>query len=535
MFPPPSRRLLSAPFLLGALSASLLPGSPARAQELPWLGKGQVSLDFSPRYWGWDSRYGHRVGPSGEVVEETELLASDLTRNPLGSVTLPYLRELESNLQKAMEDGSYRVRLGASQAILYQSHLAFSFRLEAGITDWLTVGAAVPLVRTRTEMDFALAANDQNADVGISPTVSSPSAVSRFIGDFEDALDPALEASPQDQTLLEARRFLDALSAAYWHGSVFPVDGSPAGAHLQARLDDLRTRLEGLGLVGVPQLLPLAGGYISEEDFAAFMAASRGMEALPLADYTRPWSVGDMEITASALLLQNTKEVDSTGNRPSFRYQVGVGAVLRLGTGNQAFPNQLLAVDPADGQMDVEGSVFARAELGDRFGAWGRLRYGIQREGETSRRITDPDGVLPNWGRTAPLYWTPGNYLDLEVNPWFYFTAEMAFGLRYHLWAKGEDRHVLQPLDPEVLALLNYPDPALLDLETKETLHEIGFSATYSTREAHGRGAARIPLVVRAFYFHPVMGSGGQTPKGNRLQVGLTLYRRLWGGGDSAP
>jgi hypothetical protein len=106
----------------------------------------------------------------------------------------------------------------------------------------------------------------------------------------------------------------------------------------------------------------------------------------------------------------------------------------------------------------------------------------------------------------------------------------MSFALRYHFWGKGEDKHVLQDIDPEILDLLNYPDPALLNLETEEQLHEVGFGASYTTVDANRRGEARFPVIIRALYFHPFMGSGGQTPKGARLQVGLTLYRTIWGG-----
>ena len=522
-------------FLLGlALGSILLPavgwGGELSAQELPWLGKGQARLDFAPKYWFWDTRYGYRVGPSGGIIEEDELLSMDLAKDPLGSETLPYLIDLESNLGQAMGDEGFRVRLGASQAILAKSHLTFPFLLEVGVTDWLTVGAMVPMVRTRTEMDFILNGNAENADVGLSPLVTMPSAVNGFLGNFEDVLSGALEASPEDPTLLEAWAYLDAIRKAYQQGTLFPVEGSEAGGLLQARLDDLRSQLDGMGIVGVPTTVPLSEGYMTEAEFGEFLGTRRGMDALPLEDFTSPWALGDVEITASALLLRGSREPDSLGNGMASRYQLGVGGLVRLGTGEPAVPYRFFSVDPAQGQMDVEGSVFGRAEIGDRFGGWGHFRYGFQLEGEATRRITDPDGVLPNWRRTAPLRWTPGNYMDLELSPWFNFTPEMTFGVRYHFWHKGQDEYALQDMDPEAAALLNYPDPALLNLETEQTLQEVGISATYSTRAANDRGEARFPVLIRATYFRPISGSGGQTPKGSRLQVGLTLFRSIWGG-----
>ena len=511
------------------LSSGLGTLNPVLAQELPWLGKGKVRLDFAPDFLSWDSRFGSGVGPSGALLEEVEPLSVDLTADPLGSETIPSLGVLESYLQEALQDGGYRVRVGASQAIVSQSHLTFPFRMEVGVTDWLTIGGMVPLVRPRTEMDFILDADSLNADVGLSPQITDGGVVGRFVNDFGGILDAALEVNPSDATLLDARAYLDALAQAYAHSSLFPVVGSAAGNLLQGRLDGFRAQLEAMGISGVPGEVPLAEEYLNEESFGEFLATRRGMEAMPLEDFTTPWALGDVEITASAKVLQRGFLADSLGERSSLRYQVGVGALVRLGTGSQADPNRFLDLDPADGQMDLEGSVFGLLEMGDRFGGWGLLRYGIQMEGEVLRRIASPDQTLPNWLRLAPLKWTPGNYLEMELNPQVCLTPDMTFGVRYHLWHKGEDSYFLQDIDPEILAQLNYPDPALLNQETEQTLHEVGLSATYSTLAANERGETPIPLMIRATYFHPLMGSGGQTPKGGRIQVGLTLYRTLWG------
>ena len=133
------RRLL-APVLF--LAAPILGGSGfgLKAQELPWLEGGRVRLDFAPSFWTWASRYG--VGPSGEdLVEE---LGLDLTSGALGSQALPDLVDLEASLAEALGDASYAVNLGVSQAFIDQSRLVFPFRLDIGITDWLTVGAMAP-------------------------------------------------------------------------------------------------------------------------------------------------------------------------------------------------------------------------------------------------------------------------------------------------------------------------------------------------------------------------------------------------------
>jgi len=486
--------------------------------------KGRIRLDFAPSFWAWDSRFGYRLEGS-EVIEEVEPLGMDLIANPLGHDVLPYLTSLEKSLSEALQQQDYRVRLGASQAIMDQSRLVFPFRLELGLTDWFTVGAMVPLVRTRTEASFTLDADSLLADVGPVPSTGS------FLSTFKAVLDNAEASHPGDPVVIQARTYLDALSAAYDHDSVFPVAGSSTGAQLQARLDEIRAALEAGGITGVPETVPLAEDYLDEDGFSSLLT-SPAMGAYPLENWTHPFSLGDVEITAAARLLHYGFQPDSLGELPFFRLQLGVGGMVRLGTGGQGDPNRFFDLDPADGQMDLEGSVFGLVELGTRLGAWAHLRYGVQQEGDVLRRIAGPEEILPPLSRLALLNRTPGNYMDFRVNPRFYFTPEMTFGIRYHFWFKGEDHHSLPPADPETPVLVSYPAPEYLNYETREILQEVGFSATYSSLAANASGEALFPVVVRFTYMVPFRGAGGQTPKGARFEAGVSVYRRLWGSGQ---
>jgi hypothetical protein len=283
-----------------------------------------------------------------------------------------------------------------------------------------------------------------------------------------------------------------------------------------------------MGVTGVPETVPLASGYLSTEEFQEFLGG-QFMRSFPLEDWTTLWRLGDVELTASARLLRRGFEADSLGHRPTLRFQVGAGVLLRLGTGQRDDFNRFLDLSPADGQTDLEGNVFGMVELGDHFGAWGRVRYGIQTEGEIFQRIAAPSEVLPSWERLAPLKWTPGNYLEAEINPRFFLTPAMSFGVRYRLWSKGADSYALGSLDPEVLESRNYPPAEIMNQETEQDLQEIGFSATFSTVEAYGRGEASLPVQVRAAFLTPLTGGGGQTPKGGRFEAGVSIFRTFWG------
>jgi hypothetical protein len=534
-----SRPRYILPFLtavvLPIVVAPLTSAEGLSAQELPWLRAGRVRLDFAPVFWGWDSRYGLRTEGS-QTIEEVELLASDLAQDPLGSSAIPHLRELETSLSDALMDPGYRLSLGVSQANLDQSRLTFPFRLELGVTDWLTLGAMVPFVRTRSEVYFALEADSITGDMGLTPNLLQAGAVTSFLDGFRTAIDSALVLEPGGETWSAAQSFLDALSAAYTHNSFFPALGSGTGARLQERVTTYVTALEALGISGVPSSIPLAETFLDAAAFQDFLAsASTGMRGWPLEDWTSLWALGDMEVTASARFLRGGFEPDSLGEVPFLRYQLGGGVLFRLGTGEQADPNRYVNVPLADGQADLEAGIFGMVQLGDRLGAWGHLRLGFPREGDVFRRIAAPSEVFPNWPRLAPLRWKPGSYRELDLNPRIYLNPSMTFGVRYHRWSKGADTYSLADIDPAVLEQLSFPPTTLLEEETEQTLQEIGVSATFSTLEAHARGEASLPVHVRVTYLRPLSGSGGQTPKGGRFMAGISLYRQLWGGPPSEP
>jgi hypothetical protein len=518
--------------VLAFLAASVLAVVPGQAwaQELPWLTRGTARLDFAPSFWDWDSRYG--IGPGGSA--QVEPLGVDLTANAVGSTMLPHLRDLEASLQDALSEPTYRVRLGRSRALVDQSRLVFPFRLEVGVTDWLSVGAMVPLVQPQTELTFAFDADSLSADVGPSPRVTSPALVSQFLDGFQAALEAARSAHPDDPGVAEAQAFFDALFRAYNHTSFFPVGGSTPGDQLQERLDHIRDTFSSLGVNSLPESVPMAQGYLDEAGFQEYLA-SGAMQAAPLENWTQMWTLGDVELSASVRLLHGGFARDSLGEPSRFRYQLGAGMLVRLGTGGQADPNRFLDQDPADGQTDLEGSVFGLVELGSRFGAWGLFRYGVQNEGEVVRRIAAPEETLPHRARLASLYRTPGDYRELDLNPRVYLTSAMSFGVRYRYWHKGADSHQLQPLDPEVLANLDYPPAELLNLRTEQTLSELGFTGTFSSVDQHARGKASLPFHVRFSYFLPLDGRGGRTPKGSRFEAGLTLYHLFWGRQPKAP
>lgn len=494
--------------------------------EQPLVPRGQVRLGAAPEFVHWDSRFGYRV-EGGMIVRNVERLGFDLTEDPLGSGPIPHLEPLEQLLQNTLEDSSFRLRLGTSELSLQRSYVRIPVRLDLGVFDWLTVGGTVPFVKRRAEVGFGLYADTLNANMGLSPMVAETGAVNDFLDQFQQALD-AYGTVGAPEVLADAQEFYQALAAAYGLSSLFPVESSDVGHAFSERLQSIQDDFAAAGVTTVPGTLPFAEAPLDQESFQSFLTDPRyGVHGDPLETWQSLWSIGDPEIHVAVRILESAGP-DSTGALPFLQYRIGVGGLVRLGMGTQDDPSNFVDLQTGDGQMDMEASVFGTVAVGSRFGGWVRARYGIQREGTVYRRISAPDDFIPPVSAHTLVSWDPGNYLDLELAPFFRLNPRFAFSVRYHLYSKGQDSYsVTVTPDPEAPPL---PPIELLDQETEATIHEVGFGLTLSGLAAAREGKAWFPFEAYAAFFGAISGSGGQTPKVGRAQVGLRVFRRIWGG-----
>lgn len=493
--------------------------------EQPLLPRGHVRLAAVAEFVHWDSRFGYRV-EEGEIIRNVESLGFDLTEDPLGSGPIPHLEPLEQLLQNTLEDSSFRLSLGTSQLSLQRSYVRIPVRLDLGVFDWLTIGGTVPFVKRRAEVGFGLYADTLNANVGLSPMVTETGAVNAFLDEFQQALDAYGTVGAQD-VLSDAQEFYQALTAAYGLSSLFPLESSDVGHAFSQRLQGIQDDFAAAGVTTVPGTLPFAEAPLDRESFQSFLTDPRyGVRGEPLETWQSLWSIGDPEIHVAVRVLESPG-LDSAGVLPFLQYRVGVGGLVRLGMGKQEDPSNFVDLQTGDGQMDMEASVFGTVAVGSRFGGWARARYGIQREGTVHRRISAPDDFISPVSAHTFVSWDPGNYLDLELAPFFRLTPRFAFSLRYHLYSKGQDSYSLTVTpDPEAPPL---PPVEFLNQETGATIHELGIGLTLSGLAAAREGKARFPFEAYAAFFGAISGSGGQTPKVGRAQVGLRVFRRIWG------
>ncbi len=536
--PRSTRRALAAVAALGVAGVLARPAA-AQVTEGPLSPAGRLRVEVSPSFVQWSTRFGeHSV--DGTTVDTVEPLGYDL-EGEHGFEAFPGLATLQSNLQSIFQgiygEPRFQVDLGPTTAAVTQNITRIPVHLDLGVFDRLTLGVTVPFVKTQTDVALGFPLPLSQINVGLNPAITQPGALSAFLeslgagaaaasaraDELCGAGDPGCDDVRQLATRLSE---LDThLVKAYGSGPFFPVAGDPMGDALQANMSVLNGLMSDAGLPPVQEALPLASRPLTQDDLAqAFSDPRGGIAAAPPGNIPGLWRLGDVEVTAAVRLLDG-QSADSAGAPPRARWQVGARALVRLGTGTPANPDVFFDLGSGDGQTDVEVGAFANVRVGH-VGVWADARYGVQRPVVVERRVAPPDVVFAPRATRLPVTWTPGNYVQLELSPRWHLTPEFALAGSWRYWHKGEDSYAIAGTVPADVML---PDPAVLSLETAQTLHEVGGGLVFSTLEAWREGRAPVPFEVRLGVSDAVAGSGGRTPRALRVQGGVRLYQRIWG------
>ena len=519
--------------MASALFMALAPGC-ASAQEVsgPLIAPGRLRLEVNMLYLYADTRFGER-SEGGTVIEEEEPLGFDFSDTAVSSRMFPGLEALEGNLATATGGSVEPLLLGSTRAVVTRDAVWVPIRIDIGIFDWLSVGGVVPFSRRRAEVAWAFDGNGANA--GLTPVSSDPAAV----GDFLDGLftaevglmalaDDLCSSSPTAPGCLEAsslladgKGFQQAILGALGSQGVFPLDGTPTGDALQTRVQALMDAHQALG-VSYPASVPLATQLLTEDDYARLVTdPAWGVVGAPFDSWRSAWEMGDVELYGNVRLWDSSAGRQEDEVPSTLAYQVGAGALVRLGTGKTDLAENFVDTGGGDGQQDVEVSVFGGVTVGRRLGLWGEVRYGLAASTAVLRRVAAPDRVFPLLSATEAVQWTPGNYFHLRLTPRFHLIDEMSFAVDFRAFSKGADTYESLVADGGVPSPL---DAGLLELETRQTMLEAGVGVVYSTLRG-GRGR---PLEARFLVRRGVSGSGGLTPKAARIEFGLRLFKGLW-------
>lgn len=501
--------------------------------QTPLVPGGHLRLGFDPGFTSWDTRFGMRT-EDGTVIEEEEPLGLELN-DPAGFSLFPGLATLQSDLGALTDRVNPPVNLGETQGSVTKNITRLDFGAHLGIFDWLTVGATLPWVKTRTALEL-LFRPDGGVNLGLNPALSGDPGLESYLATLNDAAAQA-DARAQDlcgadgsaagcqaaQDLAQrAMGFADRAQRMYGASPFFLVAGTPMAEALTQATAELADALTAAGLPGLGA--PAFAGEAVDETLYATLAEQPGVGA-PLQTTQSLWQAGDLELEATVRLLDGEVR-DSGALSPRFAWTLVGGALVRLGTGAVDDPGLSLDVGAGDGQMDLEGFGYAGLRVGTHLELRATGRYGVQRSTTLPRRIVPPEAVFPPLSAQRTVVWTPGDYLDLLVSPRWHASETLTLAVDYRRFHKASDTYELVGSVDGA----SEPDVALLALETERTAQEVGFGVRYTTLGLWRRGETGTPVEVGARVVHTFDGFGGQTPKTTRAELSLRLYRRLWGG-----
>ena len=419
-------------------------------------------------------------------------LGAPLSGDTLLDTYLPAIRRFEDDVRRAGLVPGFVASLGQSLLSLRQERRTTPLKAEFGITDRVSLGFLVPVVRVHTRVNLTI--DTTGASLGLNPLILAPSITDydTFFAQYDGALTQLQQniaggaygcpSSPQcsDATafLADAQDVRGALGRVVSNGDgapFFPRAGSTGGVAITSNVTRIQGELSGTWGVGgfaQPFLLPTAP--VDVDGFtAALTDTPYGFGVQPFRNtpsHLRFW-LGDVELEARYRAVRGAS------------YQATVGALVRLPTGHLDSPNDALDVSTGDGQTDLEGQLVQELTLARRLWLNLSLRVGIQLVGERERRLAAPSAFLVSRAALSAVRWDPGDYLAADFAPLYRFNERFAAGFTAGALLRGRDRSsFLAAADSVAVATrLGVATPAsVLDGGTSYRRFRLGFAMTYT-------------------------------------------------------
>jgi len=102
----------------------------------------------------------------------------------------------------------------------------------------------------------------------------------------------------------------------------------------------------------------------------------------------------------------------------------------------------------------------------------------------------------------------------------------LAFAVDYRRYHKGEDAYTLVTAGDDGTSTV---DVSLLARESEVTLQELALGLRYSSLALWRQGRVGTPAEMGLRLVRPLSGSGGRTAKATRVELSVSLFRRIWG------
>ncbi len=551
-------RLLA--LLLAAPALALLARS-ARAQsglshldDATMVPKGEFRLQTIAAW----SRFNARFAPAGSD-SPTIPLGAEFSFDSLGIAQLPALTGTQNGIQ-TLSGSPFRLSLGAMQSAIDARVVVMPISLEYGLFHRLTIGAMLPMVRTR--MSIMLRANPLGTEgnVGVNPasvnaaSLAADSSVVAQMTQAAAALQSTLQGCQADSTsnpncgqilarqtdvtalLQNSAQFTTTFSAVYGAnsqdrgGPLVPVAGSAADALIQARVAAYDSSFQAF-LSTAPRVTAVpaaAGGVVGTADLANVLhnPAIAGFDSLSSTVRIGP---GDLELSARYLLFDGFSDStvgDSTVGAPpaGLHGRATLTGVLRLPTGQLATASNPLDIATGHGASAAGARLAFYSQWGTRVGLSAAGSY-MQSFGKTKSGAYPSAYGAPFPPTTADVYpYTPGAVAAFEVAPRFMLTRLLGVNAMYDF------RHVAANDYGSLTSAsggLPVTPMAMLDgvATAPGTLQSAGFGFTFSTVTEYDRGRAVIPIDVTFTHLEALSGAA-RMPKAYRDQIQFRFYYR---------
>lgn len=440
------------------------------------------------------NRFDSRFTASG-----TTALGAPFTTDSLGSRQVGALGATESLVQSTAAS-PFVLSLGRSRLDARAREEVVPIGLEYGLTDRVSVGLIVPIVRRRVAVQFRL--DSTGANVGpnrqrFDPAVQQNNTLLQT--QFEGAaaqLEARLQScqanpagagcatllarqSEAQLLILSSRAFAGDLAALYGGGisqgmAFVPITQSGAQTAIELRVADYNARYRDLLATStnpIPGRPTPAGGPAGSSEFQQYLTRELDRDSLATEERS---GIGDVEVGVTALLLDRVRsETRRLGT------QLSVQTSVRLPTGSRQSPSEI-----ADLRLGTGLRVAGRAALDVSVG-----RLGLLSVADLAYAPDTAGGA--GHGRDTRT-------VGIHVAPRYHLSAPLSFHAAY----------------------------SLRTADVSGGQQFVGGGVTYSTLAAYRANGGPLPLEMRFTHLEAVSGDAG-TAKTYRDQIEVRLYYRL--------
>lgn len=517
--------------------------APARAQTHGSLGgelppPGDLVLDLSPRFESWSQQF----PAAGDSVPggDREPLHADYG-GPLVDRLYPGPELVVASINRGadslgfapMEPGELSLgSLEFGNVTVHRTRLPF--RAMLGVTERIAVDAGISFTQARTDLSFrydSTGATAAPASLALEDGSTFLDGMASARSSLESRLQSG-ELSPEEEAaareLLErSGAFAAVLERRLSSGGLLPLAGSRPGDEMSVLASELRSSFQSFD-IEAPSL-----GLASSPGPGALSGFLTGplVEGEPLGGEDPGLQPTQLDLGVRVGLLDtfgpddDSDTTDAGRGRPSgmaLRTTAGLRVRWPLGEPDAApflTPDRFMDTPAGAGARVVEASLYQDV-------AYRALRlsaaagYGRRLADEVTIRVHDPGRPFALAAARRELRREPGDYLWLRVAPAMAVNRHLSMGAEYAFWRQG--RSGFTALGPEegedgdggTAAV----DPADLEAESVARRHSVGVGVSY-----HAAGTAGEGLQASFTYLISALGSGGQTPASNLMDVRIRI------------